>query len=203
MRLARYPVPAGPVRVQEEIRRSRFRTDLARASTEPDARRFIERVRAEDPRASHHCWAFLVGPPGSSARVACSDDGEPHGTAGQPMLTVLLHSGIGDVVAVCTRHFGGVKLGTGGLARAYGAGVRNALDILTTELKVERTRVRIRFDYADVESLRRRVQEIDAVLLDEAYGAAVVWICAVPEDRLAEFESLVAAATAGRARVER
>ena len=202
MSVARYPVPAAPARVQEEIRRSRFRTDLGRASTERDARRFIARVKAEDPRATHHCWAFLVGPPGSSARVACSDDGEPPGTAGQPMLTALLHSGIGDVVAVCTRHFGGVKLGTGGLARAYGAGVRKAVEVVSTELKVERTRVRMTLDYADAEILRRRTAEIDALVLEETYGARVVWTCAVPEDRLAEFRSLVADATAGRVRVE-
>ncbi|NLG62975.1 MAG: hypothetical protein GX539_12100, partial [Candidatus Cloacimonetes bacterium] len=100
------------------VQRSRFIATLAHAPDVESARAFIEEVRAEFPDATHNCWAFVAGPPGSTSHVGFSDAGEPHGTAGRPMLDVLLHSGIGEVAAVVTRYFGGVKLGKGGLVRA-------------------------------------------------------------------------------------
>ena len=112
-----YPIPAGEIRVEEEIKHSRFITSLAPAQSAEAARAFIERVRAEFPDATHNCWAYAAGPPGSTLHTGMSDDGEPGGNAGRPMLTVLRNSGAGDVAAVVTRYFGGVKLGRGGLAR--------------------------------------------------------------------------------------
>ena len=100
----RYPIPAGEHRAQQEISRSRFIATIAPAATVEDAQAFIARMRAEFPDATHNCWAFVVGPPGSTGRVGMSDDGEPHGTAGRPMLTVLLHSGVGAGAAVGTRY---------------------------------------------------------------------------------------------------
>jgi hypothetical protein len=111
---APYRVPAGEHRARDEISRSRFVTTLAPAPSLAEAHAFVARVRAEFPDATHNCWAFVVGPPGSTGRVGLSDAGEPHGTAGRPMLTALLHSGVGDVAAVVTRYYGGTKLGTGG-----------------------------------------------------------------------------------------
>ena len=125
----RYPIPAGICRVEEEIKRSRFIATLGYTPTREEARAFVDRVRAEFQDASHTCWAFLVGPPGSTVTVGMSDDGEPHGTAGRPMLNVLHHSGVGDLTAVVTRYFGGTKLGKGGLVRAYSGGVQRALEL--------------------------------------------------------------------------
>jgi len=120
-----YLVLAGRADAQIEVRRSRFRCRLERVSTEEAARAVVERARKEHWDARHHCSAFLIGPAGELARS--SDDGEPSGTAGAPMLEVLRGAGVSDVVAVVTRWFGGVLLGTGGLARAYGDAVRAAV----------------------------------------------------------------------------
>ena len=83
------------------ILRSRFTTTLAPARDADEALAFVERMRGEFPDATHHCWAFVAGPPGSTTCIGMSDDGEPHGTAGRPMLNALLHGGVGDIVAVC------------------------------------------------------------------------------------------------------
>ncbi len=135
---ARYPIPAAQHRTEEEIRRSRFITTLAHAPTVEDARAVIADVSREFGDASHNCWAYVVGPPGNTAQVGMSDDGEPHGTAGRPMLTVLLHSGVGEIVAVVTRYFGGTLLGKGGLVKAYSGGVQYALETLPLGERVEK-----------------------------------------------------------------
>src|SRR5690349_3350547 len=132
MEARRYLVPARVHRVEQEVQKSRFVTTAAPAPTVEEARAFIARVREEFPDATHNCWAYVAGPPGSTAQVGMSDDGEPHGTAGRPMLTVLLHSGVGDICAVVTRYFGGTLLGTGGLVKAYSGGVQLALVDLPT-----------------------------------------------------------------------
>ena len=103
-------------RVEDVIRRSRFIATFARASSTEEARDFLERIRAEHAQATHNCWAYVAGEPGSTAQVGASDDGEPKGTAGRPMLTALLHSGVGEVAVVVTRYFGGILLGTGSYA---------------------------------------------------------------------------------------
>lgn len=115
MNHTRYPIPAGVHRVRETIQRSRFITTLSHAPEMAVAHAFVKHVKDEFPDATHNCWAFVVGPPGSTSHVGLSDNGEPHNTAGKPMLNTLLHSGVGEIVAVCSRYYGGVKLGTGGV----------------------------------------------------------------------------------------
>lgn len=198
-----YPVPADHIQVEDVVRRSRFITDLGRASTIDDARSFVETVRGRDPGATHHCWAYVVGPPGSTARVGFSDDGEPSGTAGQPMLTTLLHGGVGDVVAVCTRHYGGVKLGTGGLARAYGGGVKHALAEVHTVQRVLRIPAVISIDYADIEAVRRLLDRTQAVVSDESFGEDVRLECSIPAGDWTRFSDALGDATRGRAKLER
>ena len=160
-------------------------------------------VRDEFPDATHNCWAFVAGPPGSTAHIGMSDDGEPHGTAGRPMLTALLHADVGEIVAVCTRYYGGVKLGTGGLARAYAGGVVAALESLPTEERVDRVEVRLVVGYPDVDGVQRLVQQMELVVLDEAYGSEVRCLLGVPDDDVGELRRRVADLTAGRGRVER
>ena len=107
-------VPASRVRASEIIKRSRFIATVERASSVEEARVFIDKIKKEFPDANHNCWAYEAGAPGSLVSVGMSDDGEPRSTAGKPMLNVLINSGIGEIVAVVTRYFGGIKLGTGG-----------------------------------------------------------------------------------------
>lgn len=162
------------------IDRSRFITTIGRAGNPDAAHAFLERVRADFPDATHHCWAFVAGPPGETASVGMSDDGEPHGAAGRPILTTLLHSGIGEIVAVVTRYYGGRKLGTGGLARAYSGGVARALDDLPVAERIERLGGRVTVAYPFVDAVRRLFEEMEVDVTEESYGAAVSYGVAVP-----------------------
>ena len=194
---SRYRVPARVHRVEEVIQRSRFITTAARAPDADAAHAFIQSIRDEFPDATHNCWAFVAGPPGSATHIGMSDDGEPHGTAGKPMLTALLHGGVGEIVAVCTRYFGGVKLGTGGLSRAYAGGVKLVLESLPTEERVDRVGVEVTVGYPDVDALQRLIADMEVVVEREEYGADVRYVCAVPGPALPEFRRAVADLTRG------
>lgn len=202
MSAERYVVPGGRHRVEETIRRSRFITTVGRAPTGEAAHAFVAGVRAEFEDATHNCWAFVAGSPGSTADVGMSDDGEPHGTAGRPMLEALLHSGVGEIVAVSTRYYGGVKLGKGGLQRAYSGGVRLALESMPRAERVRRVTVWVSMEYAARDPVEQAAKELEGVLLEEEYGAEVRLQVAVPESALGAFRRSVAEATSGRGRVE-
>lgn len=197
-----YRIPAGTHRVEQVIERSRFVTTLGHSATPEAARAFVDRVRSEFPDATHNCWAYVAGPAGSTAHGGMSDAGEPHGTAGRPMLDVLVHSGVGEIVAVVTRYYGGVKLGKGGLVRAYGGAVQHGLQALPTLLRIERTQVLITVGYGDVESVRRTLAEVSAELVGEEYGEAVQYDAAVPVTEQDTLLRLLRDRTAGRAAVD-
>lgn len=201
-RSPRYPIPARPHRAEETILKSRFITALAHAPTAEAAHAFLAGIREEFPDATHHCWAYVAGPPGDTASIGMSDDGEPHGTAGRPMLTALLHSGVGEIVAVCTRYFGGTKLGTGGLSRAYSGGVNLALETLPTRERVERVTLRLAVEYESVDPLRRLLEEVQALVEGEEYGEAVRYRVAVPREAVETLTERLAGITRGRAVVE-
>ncbi|UCC52815.1 MAG: YigZ family protein, partial [Anaerolineaceae bacterium] len=122
----RYPIPAAERRTEIRVSNSRFIVTAAPAFTVEEAKAFIKRIKAEFKDASVNVPAYVIGY-GPSVTAHCNDDGEPSGTAGRPMLAVLQGSGLGDIVAVVTRYFGGTKLGTGGLVRAYGDAVKEVL----------------------------------------------------------------------------
>ncbi|MBT3325722.1 MAG: YigZ family protein [Gemmatimonadales bacterium] len=199
---ARYPIPSRVHRVDETIQRSRFITTAAHAPDAEAAQAFIQAIRDEFPDATHHCWAFVAGPPASTTHIGMSDDGEPHGTAGRPMLTSLLHGGVGEIVAVCTRYYGGVKLGTGGLARAYSGGVKLALETLPTDEKVTRVWLVVTVGYADVDGMQRLIDELDIVVENEEYGAEVQYVLGVPSPDEEVLRTSVGDLTRGKGRVE-
>ena len=198
----RYAIPSRIYRVEELIQRSRFITTAAHAPDANAANAFVDSVRELFPDATHHCWAFVAGPPGSTAHIGMSDDGEPHGTAGRPMLTVLLHSGVGEIVTVCTRYFGGVKLGTGGLSRAYAGGVKLLLQTLPTELKIKRVHVSVRVAYPHVESLQRLLDDLEVIVEHEDYGEEVRYQIAVPVMTLGTLREQLAQLTSGEGVLE-
>ena len=171
--MTRYPIPASQVRIEETILRSRFITTLAPAPTVDAARAFVAAVRAEFSDATHNCWAYVVGAPGSTAQIGMSDDGEPAGTAGKPMLNVLLGSGVGDVAAVVTRYFGGAKLGTGGLVRAYSGGVKAALLQLLVIEKVERVLLQVILPYRLYQPVERLLPAFEAEVIESQFAAEV------------------------------
>src|SRR5512143_848730 len=142
----RYRIPATRVRIEHEVSRSRFIATLDNAPTVEAARAFIAGIRAEMPDATHHVYAFKVGY-GSSVTEGLSDDGEPTGTAGPPALAVVRGADVGDVALVVTRYFGGTKLGTGGLVRAYSDAARAALAGMQTCEKVERRQLGLTMPY--------------------------------------------------------
>ncbi len=131
-----YQYPAQRILYREEIKKSAFIVHIAHTPTVQDAKEFIKQVGSEYPDARHNCWAHVAGEPGGSHVLGFSDDGEPNGTAGKPMLNVLVGSGLGEITAVITRYFGGIKLGTGGLVRAYGGSLNNALANLELKQRV-------------------------------------------------------------------
>jgi uncharacterized YigZ family protein len=181
----RYPIPAGRTRVEEVILRSRFITTLAPTATTEEARAFIAEIRAEFTDATHNCYAFVAGPPGSSAQIGMSDDGEPGGTAGRPMLAVLQGCGVGDIAAVVTRYFGGTKLGTGGLVRAYGGGVKLALTELKTVEKVARVSLLATGPYHWITPVSRLLPQFEARIVTQDFGADVTWQIETPEESAA------------------
>lgn len=172
------------VRFEEEIKRSRFITTLAHADSRERALALVECVRREFPDARHHCWAYAVGGPGDTARVGQSDDGEPHGTAGRPMLTQLLYGGVGEVAAVTTRYFGGIKLGTGGLTRAYQNGVKEALALLPVTEKQVFVQALTEVEYAHADRFYRLIPRFQARVVEEDFGARALFTLELPADML-------------------
>ncbi|MFC2992305.1 IMPACT family protein [Halomonas tibetensis] len=148
----RYPVPdlvPGTWRECElEVEKSRFITWLSYIPDVTDFESLLAEARRCHPGASHHCTSFIAGPPGEQSAIGFSDDGEPGGTAGRPMYRVLEGSGLGQVGCVVTRYFGGTKLGTGGLARAYAQAVAQALESLPRREVVERRPLHLKVDFA-------------------------------------------------------
>jgi uncharacterized YigZ family protein len=197
----RYPVPAGRHRVETEITHSRFITTVARVDSIDAATAFVDDLRREFADATHNCWAYVVGPPGDTGRVGMSDDGEPHGTAGRPMLTMLLHSGVGDVAAVVTRYYGGTKLGTGGLVRAYSSGVQKALATMPRGEHVEWTTIQIVVSYAAVSAMQQIFPTFEVEVIAEAYEADVRYEVRLPGASVEGLRAAVLDATRGQARI--
>ena len=175
-----YRVPTGSGEAELVVKGSRFIGTVGPASDAEGALRFIEDVRRRYPDATHHAWAYRL--PGTPQEIiASSDDGEPGGTAGRPMLAVLAGDGIYEVVVVGTRYFGGVKLGTGGLVRAYGAAARAALESAPMGIKGLHRIASLRADYALLGPLRYEIEQHGAEVIDIAYTEDVRLEIAVPE----------------------
>lgn len=199
----RYPIPlAGLHRTELVMRRSQFITSTGHAPDSEIARAFIERIRKEFPDATHNCWAFAAGSPGQTAQAGFSDDGEPHGTAGRPMLTVLLHSGIGETVSVVTRYFGGVKLGTGGLVRAYQGAVRENLDTLPQQQRIIPAHLTVTLDYPHVDRVRRLLPLFEAQIHNERYEAQVHLHLVLPAEQVIFFQQQLADCSNGTAHLQ-
>ena len=184
-----------------EIRRSRFLCALAPVETEEAAREVIAGRRRADPAARHHCHAFVLGPDGRTQRS--SDDGEPAGTAGTPMLEVLRRRGLTNTVAVVTRYFGGILLGAGGLIRAYSQAVAEAADTFGV---VESRRLEIfevSVDYGRAGRLESDLRASKYPVQGARYNERATFEVGVPVAGSAEFGSWLADSTGGAAVMER
>jgi len=190
-------VAAGRHRAEQSIQRSRFICTLERVRDAAEAQAFVREMDLEFADATHNCWAYVAGAPGSTNAVGMSDDGEPHGTAGRPMLTVLLHSGIGEIAAVVTRYYGGTKLGTGGLVKAYGGTVQLALESLPKVERVDYVSVSISIAYPSITAIQQAIVELGVEVVEEDYGVDVCYRLRVPRSAVDELAVIVANATRG------
>lgn len=168
-----YRVPARRLTRETEVRKSRFVAVAAPAGTREAAMAVVADRRREAPDATHHCWAYLVGDPGSASSAGMDDDGEPSGTAGKPILNVIRHKGIGDLVVVVTRYFGGVKLGAGGLVRAYSGAAEAVLSELPVAWREPMVRVRLDVGFARENAVRHWIGSHEAELIEVAYAQSV------------------------------
>lgn len=184
-----YKVPSGSGRGELREKGSRFLGLVMPARTEEEARRRLAGVQERFPDATHHCWAWRLGPRGEER---ASDDGEPSGTAGVPILQVLRGAELTDVAAVVVRWYGGTKLGKGGLARAYAGAAREALAELPVAYRVPSVRLSVALPYAQHGAVMRLVHPPDVVLLDESYGSEVVLKLKVWASRRASVEAALA-----------
>ncbi len=189
-------VPLEAVRTETVVLNSRFLASLSPVDSVEEARAFVARIRAEFPDATHHVPAFIVGGGGSSLEF-CSDDGEPSGTAGRPLLATLKGSGFGNVAVVVTRWFGGTLLGTGGLVRAYAEAGKAALGRARRAALVEVARAEFELPYGLYERVRALAIAELGVVLEEDFAEAVRLVVELPKDRLTRFSALLAELSSG------
>ncbi|MET9364241.1 YigZ family protein [Streptomyces sp. NPDC006632] len=185
---------------ESEINRSRFICALASAATEQEAQAFVARIRKEHPTAGHHCFAYVIG--ADAAVQKASDDGEPGGTAGVPMLQMLTRREVRYVVAVVTRYFGGVKLGAGGLIRAYGGVVGEALDAVGTLVRRRYRLATVTVDHQRAGRLENDLRATGRAVREVRYAEAVTIGIGLPEADIDAFRAWLADATAGTATLE-
>ncbi|WP_380184540.1 IMPACT family protein [Kalamiella sp. sgz302252] len=182
-----YDIPAETFSFSEEIKKSRFITLLAHTDGVEAARAFLQQVKSDHPAARHHCWAWVAGAPDDSQQLGFSDDGEPSGTAGKPMLAQLMGSGVGEITAVVVRYYGGIMLGTGGLVKAYGGGVQQALKALPRLQKVPMLTFTLSCDYAQLAEIERMLARFQGQLLHSEFLQCVSLTLALPHAEVAGF----------------
>ncbi len=187
--MAAYAAPAGESRAEIREKGSVFLAVIGPAADEGAAKALLAGLEKEFPDATHHCWAWRLGSP---PRERSADAGEPAGTAGVPILQVLRGAGLSDVMAVVARWFGGTKLGKGGLARAYAAATREALQGLPVLQKVPTARLAVEVPYEKVGALKRLLRPPEIELEAEEYGAAARLVLAVHEERREGLEEALA-----------
>lgn len=183
------------------VKNSRFIATIAPTFTVEEAKAFIERIREEFADATHNVPAFVVGH-GAAVTAHCNDDGEPAGTAGRPVLAVLQGSGLGDAAIVVTRYFGGTKLGTGGLVRAYGDAARAVLEQAPRAMKTLAHTAMISIPYPLFEQVRLLVAAHDGQILDETFAADVTVTARFAVETFPAFEAALQELSSGQLQAE-
>lgn len=183
-----YNIPLKGEEVTYEIKKSRFIARVAHIANKEDAKDFIEQAKCDYPDARHHCWAYQFGPPHSPYSAAMSDDGEPSGTAGKPILHVLQHKDIGDIMIVIIRYFGGIKLGAGGLVRAYSHAAQLVIESLIVKKEVATASVSAICDFSQEQTVRHWLSKIGGCDLEVTYQQQVLITVKVPVDQVSFFE---------------
>ncbi len=193
--MTEYYIPTGPSQTELVEKRSRFLGHVWPVTGEEEARARIEETRKKHYDARHNCWCYII----KDGPVRYSDDGEPQGTAGQPMLNVFQREGVVNVCCVVTRYFGGILLGAGGLVRAYTQSAKDALDAAGISVVRRWVAMEVPCTYAQFETMRREVEAFGGVVEGTDYGADVVLSVLLPEERAADFSARVVEVSAGTA----
>lgn len=196
--MAEYPIPKSAVIFEEEIKKSRFITYLQHTKGLAQAKAFWAKIKQAHPQARHHCWATVAGKPTDSQQLGFSDDGEPAGTAGKPMLNALLGSNVGEISAVVVRYYGGILLGTGGLVRAYGNGVQQALKQLETEIKVERIPFHLDCDYGQMGLVQLLCEKYQIEILSQDFQVQIHLTLGISEKMIEPFSVELTEKSAGK-----
>ena len=194
--------PGEVFRVEQTIKRSRFIASVGHTSGVEEAKAFIEQIKAEFEDARHNCWAYCAGAAGSTDRIGASDDGEPHGTAGRPMLTAVTHSGIGEVTVVVTRYFGGILLGTGGLVKAYQSSVKMALEGVPTRVRTKTKRIKFSVEHRFVNQVLRKIEAVNGRILEKNFDMGADFDVEIPEDLAETFAKDLEELTRGALLIE-
>lgn len=193
-----YFILASPLTFQEEIKKSRFLTFLQPAAGKAAALAFIAEIKALHKEARHHCWAYIGGSPNDSVNMGCSDDGEPKGTAGKPMLAVLQGCHVGEMVAVVVRYSGGIKLGTGGLVRAYSNGLQQLCPAMATIEKRFFEQFELQCDYAQVAHIEHALSLSAGKILNIDYQTSVFALVEVDKEKITLFKQKLQSLTQGK-----
>lgn len=183
------------------IKRSRFITTIAHTASVEEAKAFIETISAQYADANHNCFAYNATAPLSTAFCGCSDDGEPKGTAGHPMLNVVLHCGVGELTAVVTRYFGGVLLGTGGLVKAYQDSVKEALLTLPTCERMIAAQISLGIDHRYVPKFMHMLPRYRASIVKDNYAEIAYFDVVLPEHEAANLERELVDLTKGSVKI--
>lgn len=184
---------AAPCIRELEIRKSRFIAHAIPVEDRDAAMLELQRLRDAHPTATHVCWALLAG-----GQSGMSDDGEPSGTAGRPILEVLRHHDLDGVLGAVVRYYGGVKLGAGGLVRAYTDAIASALLDAERVERIRHTRFAIEIGYPDEARVRRWIEQAGYALVDSAYGMTVKLVIKLPETAESDAKSALFDLTQGR-----
>jgi uncharacterized YigZ family protein len=193
-----YAIAINDVEDECIINRSRFICYLRPCTSIAEAKAMIKELQQLHPQANHHCHAFLTKAADDSQGYGFSDDGEPSGTAGKPMLIALQGGDIGQVCAVVVRYFGGTKLGTGGLQRAYGGSVRQALGFLQAKIKIAMVRKTLACQYSQVDDVLHLLRQVEGEVLAQDYQQDVIFQLAIPSLKLDLMQDKLKTLSAGQ-----
>ncbi len=173
---------AEPARL--EIKKSEFIAYAYAVDSREQAMFHVKQLRQQYPDARHHCWAYIIGDPNNTTSAGFDDDGEPNGTAGRPILNVLQHKAIGNALIVVVRYFGGIKLGAGGLTRAYASSAQAIIDEVTLVPYIARISIQLATDYANEAQIRYLLDEVDGQVDEVNYSEIVVITATVEEQKV-------------------
>lgn len=183
-----------PVSARLEIKKSEFIAYAYPVMSREDAMFHVEQLRNQYPDARHWCWAYIIGDPNNTTSAGFDDDGEPNGTAGRPILNVLQHKSIGNVIIIVVRYFGGIKLGAGGLTRAYAGSAQAAVDEMNLCPYVPMIQVKIQAEFATEAQCRYVVERLNGTIDDVAYNKQVLLTVTIAEQEIALLKTELAMA---------